>query len=131
MATKNEEFQKRLLAMFRVEAEEHLDLITAGLLELEKTSAVERRTAVVESVFREVHSFKGAARSVNMSEVEALCQSMESIFALWKRGELEVSAELYDTLHRAVDGLKLLAAMSDEDRAASPKGQIDRLSKQL
>ena len=131
MATKNEEFQKRLLAMFRVEAEEHLDLITAGLLELEKTSAIERRTAVVESVFREVHSFKGAARSVNMSEVEALCQSMESIFALWKRGELEVSAELYDTLHRAVDGLKLLAAMSDEDRAASPKGQIDRLSKQL
>jgi two-component system, chemotaxis family, sensor kinase CheA len=131
MATKNEEFQIRLLAMFRVEAEEHLDLITAGLLELEKTSAVERRTAVVESVFREVHSFKGAARSVNMSEVEALCQSMESIFALWKRGELEVSAELYDTLHRAVDGLKLLAAMSDENRAASPKGQIDRLSKQL
>ena len=36
MATKNEEFQKRLLAMFRVEAEEHLDLITAGLLDWRK-----------------------------------------------------------------------------------------------
>ena len=70
--------------------------------------------AVVESVFREVHSFKGAARSVNMSEVEALCQTLESVFAAWKRDESDVSAELYDTLHRAVDGLRLLSAATDD-----------------
>ena len=73
--------------MFRVEGEEHLDLVTAGLLELERNPALERRMVIVESVFREVHSFKGAARSVNMSAVEALCQSMESVFAAWKHGE--------------------------------------------
>ena len=131
MATKSDEFQKRLLAMFRVEAEDHLKLMTAGLLELEKTPAVERRMAVVESVFREVHSLKGAARSVKMSEVEALCQSMESIFAAWKGGEFDPSPELYDALHRAVDSARLLSAAPDEARDATLKDQIGQLSEQL
>ena len=77
MATKSDEFQMRLLAMFRVEAKEHLEQMTAGLLELEKTPTAERQMTLVENVFREVHSLKGAARSVKMTEVEALCQSLE------------------------------------------------------
>jgi len=130
MATTSDEFQTRLLGMFRIEAEEHLKLMTDGLLELEKTPTVERRMTIVESVFREVHSLKGAARSVKMSEVEALCQSMESVFAVWKGGEFDPSPELYDSLHRAVDGLRLLAA-SDEDLAATLKSQIGQLGEQL
>lgn len=117
--------------MFRVEAEDHLDLITAGLLELEKTPTVEREVTIVENVFREVHSLKGAARSVKMSEVEALCQSLESVFAAWKRQELAASPELYDLLHRAVDSVRLLCAASDDDRAATLKVQLAKLIEQL
>ena len=131
MATKNEEFQKRLLTMFRVEAEEHLDLITAGLLDLEKTLAVDRQMTIVENIFREAHSLKGAARSVKMSEVEAFCQSLESVFAAWKGRDLDPSPELYDTLHKAVDTLRLLLAETDDNSAAALKSQIGQLGEQL
>jgi two-component system chemotaxis sensor kinase CheA len=35
MANKNDEFLKKLLATFKVEADEHLQAMSAGLLELE------------------------------------------------------------------------------------------------
>src|SRR5258705_12911187 len=131
MATKNEEFLKRLIAMFRVEAEEHLDLITAGLLDLEKTLAVNGQMTIVENIFREAHSLKGAARSVKMTEVEACCQSLESVFAAWKGRELDPSPELYDTLHKAVNTLRLLLAAADDDRSSALKSQIGQLGEQL
>jgi two-component system chemotaxis sensor kinase CheA len=130
MATKDE-IQKRLLAMFRVEAEEHLKLMTAGLIELERTPSFERQLTIVENVFREAHSLKGAARSVRMSAVETLCQSLETVFAAWKREELGPSPELYNALHRAMDSLGLLSAASDDDRAATLKGEIEQLNEQL
>ncbi len=130
MATKDE-IQNRLLAMFRVEAEEHLKLMTAGLIELERIPNFERQSTIVENVFREAHSLKGAARSVRISEVETLCQSLETVFAAWKLEELSPSPELYDALHRAMDSLGLLSAASDDDRAATLKGQVGQLSEQL
>ena len=36
MTGKEREFQEKLLATFRVEAEEHVNAVTAGLLSLEK-----------------------------------------------------------------------------------------------
>jgi len=62
----DQEFLKRLLATFRVEAEEHVRAMSNGLLALEKESSVEKQLPVIESVFREAHSLKGAARAVNM-----------------------------------------------------------------
>ncbi|HEY2922969.1 MAG TPA: Hpt domain-containing protein, partial [Candidatus Binatia bacterium] len=130
MATRDE-IQKRLLATFRVEAEEHLKLMTAGLIELERTPSFERQLTIVENVFREAHSLKGAARSVRMSEVETLCQSLETVFAAWKREELGPSPELYDTLHRAIDILARLSAASHDDRATTLKDQIGQLDERL
>src|SRR5688572_26578257 len=103
MGKKEEEFLKRLQATFRLEAEERIGIISSALVELEKISDNGKRTEVVESIFREAHSLKGAARSVNMTDVEAVCQSLESILASLKRGETEPSAELFDMIHRIVD----------------------------
>lgn len=128
MATKSDEFQKRLLAMFHVEAEEHLEQMTAGLLELENTPTAERQMTIVENVFREAHSLKGAARSVKMSEVEALCQSLETVFARWKHGDLDTSSESYDGIHHSLDSARLLLAATDDEGAASAKAQIEQLS---
>ena len=44
MAKKNDDFQKRLLATFQVEADEHLKAMSSGLMELEKTPAGQRST---------------------------------------------------------------------------------------
>ena len=94
MTKKKEDFLKRLLATFRVEAEEHLRVITSGLLELEKRPRSSKSRKILEKVFREAHSLKGAARSVDLRDIEAICQPMESAFALLKKQEVAVSLKL-------------------------------------
>lgn len=119
--TQDEEFLKRLLATFRAEAEEHISAISSGLIELEKQPPPDRQKEIIEVVFREAHSLKGAARSVNLSNIEMVCQAMESLFAALKRGEMELSTPFFDQMNDATDIVNRL--LSVPDTALSPEGQ--------
>ncbi len=129
MAKKNDDFLKKLLATFRIEADEHLKAMAAGLLELEQAPARERWAQIVEQVFREAHSLKGAARAVNLTQVESVCQSLESVFAVWKGAQgATVARPLFDLLHEALD---VLSALLAPDATATPAvatliGRLDR-----
>lgn len=103
--TKKEEFLERLDAAFKVEGAERLRDLSAGLHELAKSPAPDACTAIIETIFREAHSFKGAARSVNRTDLESVCQALESVLAKLQRGQILVSPALLDTLHRVVDAL--------------------------
>ena len=81
MAGKNDAFMKRLLSTFKVEADEHIKNITAGLIELEKDLEPQVKAGIIEAMFREAHSLKGAARAVNLTDIETICQSLESVFS--------------------------------------------------
>ncbi|HEY3244927.1 MAG TPA: hybrid sensor histidine kinase/response regulator [Phycisphaerae bacterium] len=118
MSQKDDEFLTRLRAAFQVEAQEHLDAIASGLLELEKTPHGARREEIVASAFREAHSLKGAARAVNFNQIEAICQSMESVFAAWKHGAIEPVPERFDPLHRALDLMGRMLPSSSSGAAA-------------
>jgi two-component system chemotaxis sensor kinase CheA len=98
-------FHKKLLATFRVEAAEHLKAMTSGLIELEGVAAPEAQVKIIETVLREAHSLKGAARAVTQTAIEAVCQSLESVLVALKRQELGLSAELFDILHQVMDNL--------------------------
>ncbi len=100
---KNDEFLKRLLATFMVEAAEHITAISSGLIELEKSLPPERQAEIIEAVFRESHSMKGAARAVNQSVIESVCQSFEGVLSALKRREIVPSRDLLDLLHRSVN----------------------------
>ena len=108
MTKQDDDFLKRLLATFRIEADEHLKATSAGLVELEKSPAAGRYAEIVESVFREAHSLKGAARAVNLKEIESTCQPLESVLAALKSGQLAVSQPLFDLLYQTVDALGVL-----------------------
>jgi two-component system chemotaxis sensor kinase CheA len=114
MAGKNNEFLKKLLATFRVEADEHLMAMSSSLHELEKTPAGARRSALVETIFREAHSLKGAARAVNFPEIESVCQSLESVFAGMKRGA-EAPEKIFDLVQQALDALGGLLSSGSAD----------------
>lgn len=102
MSFDSEAFLQQLLETFRIEAQEHINNMRTSLLDLEKLEASERH-GLVERVFREAHSLKGAARAVDMADVEQLCQSMESIFAKCKQGELALNPDGFDVMHQSVD----------------------------
>ncbi|MBI2354345.1 MAG: response regulator [Deltaproteobacteria bacterium] len=102
------EFQKRLLATFRDETREHLAAITAALIALEKSAEPDKRQAILETVFREAHSLKGAARAVGMAGIESLSHALEGVFAAFRRQEAVTSPALFDLLHRATDTIDKL-----------------------
>ncbi len=118
MNAKEAEFLNMLRATFKVEAAEHLQAITTSLLELEKSPAPDARRSLVETAFRAAHSLKGAARAVDFIEIESLCQSMEDMFAAWKREEGVPSPGVLDTLHHTLNAIT--AAMSAPRVAAIP-----------
>jgi len=124
MSKQEEEFLKRLRATFKVEAEEHLHAISSGLLELEKKPAAEKQTEHIEVIFRHAHSLKGAARAVNLTEIESICQSLESFFAAWKRSDINPVPEHFDTLHRALDLIGKVIPAADGQQAAVDKTQF-------
>ena len=108
MVSKNDEFAKRLLSTFKVEADEHLKNITSGLIELEKDPDMKAKAGIIETVFREAHSLKGAARAVSQTDIETICQSLESVFSVMKSREIQLGPFVFDTLHQAVDILNAL-----------------------
>src|SRR5260221_8663489 len=105
MTGPDELFLRSLRAAFQVEAAEHLQTIESGLLKLEKAGASAEHPQAIETVYRAAHSLKGAARAVNLSEVESLCQSLEDLFAAWRRGESLPIPPALDTAHRAVTSM--------------------------
>ncbi len=81
MDKRDEEFLKRINETFRIEAEEHLNAFSSGLVDLEKKQSQERYAEIIETMFREIHSLKGAARSIDQKDIESICQPLESVFS--------------------------------------------------
>lgn len=133
MDKKKEEFLVRLRETFKLEASEHLDAITAGLLALERTGKTEH-AAIVERLFRETHSLKGAARSVNLPDAEAMCQKLESVFAALKQGNLPLSTDMLDAIHPVLDVLGILCGFpgavptaADQEKGLDAQAVLERV----
>ncbi|MDP2657335.1 MAG: ATP-binding protein, partial [Candidatus Deferrimicrobium sp.] len=130
MTDKDDVFREKLLDMFRIEAGEHAAAVSSGLIELEKPELPEEaRGKILEAIYRDAHSLKGAARAVDLGAIESVCQRLESVFAALKRGEIEVSGGLYDLLHRAVDavdGFARSAGSGDPGSALPQAAEITR-----
>lgn len=128
MERKDEDILQKLLPMFKIEALDHLKIISSGLIEIEKTEPG-KQAEIVENIYRESHSLKGAARSVNLSQVVAICQAMENVFSALKRKEIVSSASVLDLLHLAVDCTARLVA--EEKLPPSDKPTIGELIREL
>ena len=121
MAEKDADFLKGLLAIFTIEAQEHIDALFSGIAELEKTIDAEKQATLIEKIFREAHSLKGAARSVKLNRIEAACQTLESTLAAMKRKEIDLIPALFDNLHQAVGDL---SAMLFPDGRTQPSSEM-------
>jgi two-component system chemotaxis sensor kinase CheA len=120
MDKKKEEFLAQLRETFREEAAEHLAAITAGLVAIERSGEPEY-ASLVEQVFREAHSLKGAARSVNLPSVETLCQELESIFAAMQHEGLKLSTAMLDSIHFALEVLETMCRAPSDPQSQESK----------
>lgn len=130
MAGPRDDLKARLLATFQVEAHEHLGVITAHLLTLDRGLPAAESREAVETIFREVHTLKGAARSVSLMDIEAICQALESTLSRVVRRHLTLDRTILDSLQEGIDRVARLltgsaspgahALMERSERAVAP-----------
>lgn len=107
------EFLDKLREAFAIEADEHFRTMSKCLADLEHLDA-DGRQDVIELIFREAHSLKGAARAINRADIEALCQSLESMFSVWKKEPRSATREQFDLSAQAIDFLADMLASDAE-----------------
>ena len=127
MDSKESEFLKRIQATFRVEAEEHINSFTEGLIRLEKTRSKEDSAGIVEMLFREIHSLKGAARSIGQKDIESVCQPLESLISTIKKEGTNLSVGMFDLFHRIVKLLSELLLSGEAEKSAELKQNFNEI----
>lgn len=118
MPRRNDDFEARLLATFRVEAEEHLAALTSSLLALEQGLPPRRAREATEAAFRAMHTLKGAARSVGRLDVETVCQACELVLSSRGRAGPRLTPALVSSLQTAVAGIAALVRGSEDPAKA-------------
>lgn len=128
MAKDKEAFFKELLNDFKIEASEHLQSISNGLLKLENTFHKPESKEVIEIVFREIHSMKGAARAVNQLHIERLCMSMESVFYEVRKGSISLAPSMFDVFLQFTDMLDKMLKEIDHTTKSISENNLRKLS---
>lgn len=111
MVNSKNALQQRLRQAFRDEAAERLQALADALAVIEQSP--DEEAALIEAVFREVHSLKGAARAVSLTDIERLCQHWESLLSALKQRQLPPIAEHWSLSRQARRHLQQL--IDDEE----------------
>jgi two-component system sensor histidine kinase and response regulator WspE len=129
--TQQDVSQASLLDLFRSEAEEQAQVLTAGLLALERDPAAAEH---LESCMRASHSLKGAARIVGVQSMVTLAHTMENCFVMAQEGKASVQGATIDGLLQAVDLLRRVAQTPEaelhrwDERASAVAACVKKLN---
>lgn len=96
-----------LLLEFVVESRDHLSSIEPDLLILERDGG-KTDPAIINRVFRAIHSIKGASGFFGLDALKSLSHSMENVLMLMRDGKLTPTPTVMDPLLVGVDRLRLM-----------------------
>jgi two-component system chemotaxis sensor kinase CheA len=96
-----------LVAEFITESREHLADVEGQLLEIEAGGA-NVDVDLVNTVFRGIHSIKGAAGFLGLTTVNRLAHSLENVLGKMRNRELAPTPAMVDVMLRAADTLSKL-----------------------
>ena len=108
-----------IFADFIVEAREHLETIEPALLELEKSPD---NTALLNDIFRPMHSLKGASGFLGLNKINGLAHKAESILDDLRTGKMVVTPEIMDLILSATDAL---TSMINNLESSSDEGDVE------
>lgn len=112
-----------LLELFHQELDAQLELLSGGMLALERGPSPE----AVDALMRAAHSIKGAARIVQLNHVERLAHRLEDCFVAAGAGTLALDASKVDRLLAAQDVLVHLSRSRTSELVATIEAQADAL----
>lgn len=118
MTNLDDEFRERLITTYREDAQDLLSEISRSLIELESVG-IDKGSSLIEEVFRKIHSLKGASRAVSYRDIELICQNLENIFSLMKKGDIIPNTEIFDQFHQIIKFIRGLIASGRPDEQSS------------
>lgn len=110
-----------LLEEFRAEAADHLRVLDAELLRLERSSS---DPEPVRRMFLSAHTIKGGAGMVGLTQVRELAHAVEGVLAYLRDQRGMLDTDMADLLFRAVDALRDLLAQGEAPDAAAGTAQL-------
>jgi two-component system, chemotaxis family, sensor kinase CheA len=121
---------QELLNEFVIESQEHLSDVENQLLTLEEQGDA-MDVSLVNTVFRAVHSIKGAAGFLGLDVLQALAHREEEILNKLRNHELKPTSLVIDTLLKATDRLKTLLDEIDSSNDQDVSDHIAALERIL
>jgi len=115
MPFNKEEFEK-LFEIFKIECDEHIQKLNSGILTLEENPD---NPKLLEEIFRDAHSLKGAARMISFKSIEDISHNLETILGKIKKGEFTLSTEItnliFNSLETISEIIKIISQGGRED----------------
>jgi two-component system, chemotaxis family, sensor kinase CheA len=109
-----------MLQDFITEAGEHLDEMETDLLQLEVEP---ENQEILNDIFREVHSVKGAADYVGLEKMSRLSHKLENLLEIIRQGKIAVDNRVIDILIEAKDRMALLNKDLENTKAENTEVQ--------
>jgi len=103
-----------MMDLFRMEAEGQAQILTDGLLALERSGGA----GGIDSLMRAAHSIKGAAAIVGLGPMVQLAHAMEDAFIAAQERRLDLNGARVDLLLGGVDLIAQVAQQSESEVAA-------------
>lgn len=100
------ELHRQLMTTFQAELEDHLKVLNSSLLTLERGPMPAERDMLLAEAFRAAHSLKGAARAVEIEEIETIAHRLEDALGAIQKLETPPPQGIFDRLFPAVDALR-------------------------
>ncbi|MFK5894837.1 MAG: chemotaxis protein CheW [Pseudomonadota bacterium] len=109
-----------------IEAREHLDEMETHLLQLDQAPD---DVSILNNIFTDVHTIKGAAQFTGLSKSSELAHRVEDLLDLLRQGELTSNTEIIDLLIDSRDRLALL--VNEIEQSRQEESEVDVLVEQL
>ena len=98
--TDNDNVNKEVMAIFQTESEEILERLFNNLFSLESTPA---NKELIGSIYRDLHSLKGAVRMVGFNNIQTIFHKMEDIFDAVNNDKYVLEPEIIKLMSRSLE----------------------------
>ncbi|MGO4682393.1 chemotaxis protein CheA [Hyphomicrobium sp. 2TAF46] len=116
------------IATFRVEANELLERIEQGLLDLSKRPA---DRGLVDDVFRSLHTLKGSGAMFGFDALAAFTHHCETAFDRVRKGEVAATQNLISAVLAAQDHMRNLIEGGSPDQEATGRALLEHIEREV
>ena len=119
---------QQYIELFYQDAEEHLQLMTDALLDMEKDSADKE---ALGALFRAAHTLKSSSAMVGFMHVSEFTHKMEDLIGHWRDSNATITTEQVNLLFSSFDVLKDMLAHLQESAEEEEKNKVKHKASDL